>query len=110
MKNSAEKIIIFIFVMMIAVIGYQQWQIHRIEKKLVKNLTSDIEGINNRLEKSDSNYTALGEKLKQAEKKQRIINLQVYNLRKKLKEYEQKTSQADINKLTRDSIRNILTE
>jgi len=107
-RINSENIIIFI--LMIAVIGYQQWQIRTVKKKLVKELTTKIDSINVRIEQSDRTLDELSGRLIELQKKDKKINLQVYNLRKKLKQYEKSISQYDVDRLTRDSIRRILTE
>ncbi len=105
-----DGILTVIFILMIAVIGYQQWQIRAVKKKLVKELTTKIDSINVRIEQSDRTLDELSGRLIELQKKDKKINLQVYNLRKKLKQYEKSISQHDVDRLTRDSIRRILTE
>ena len=110
MRINSENIIVFIFILMIAVIGYQQLQIRSIKHDLSKEYTRQIDSIGQDLILVKHRYLTMAYSLEQMKKKDSIQDRLIYNVKKKVKKYEKVTNYTNLIKLSKDSIRAILTE
>jgi len=110
MRINIEHIIVFVFVLLFAVIGYQQYEIYSLRKVAVKEFDNKIKSINRQIHQSDSIYMTIYDKIDKLQKKDSLTEKNIRRIKFKLRIYEKAIKKSDVDRLTRDSIRRILTE
>jgi len=95
--------------LLVILLAWQTWQVRQYKNQINTELTKQVDSLNIQLRLIKKNIYAIDSGLREAKKKDEKINFQIFGLKKRIKNYEIKTH-SDINLLTRDSIKRVLTE
>ena len=96
-----------LFIALIVIIGYQQYQLYILKNEMVGQLKQDVSFMRKQLYTLFMQSQELKDKMLEAKKTDSVIDRRIKHFNYKLKKYE-KISTTSINNLKRDSIRAIL--
>ena len=102
--TTSTKIII---AALIGLIVYQQLELKSVKRELNRELTRQIDSINDKLLLLNKKNSELSDKMLQYKYNDSIIALRITGLNKKLKKYE-KITYSTVDNIERDSIRAII--